>query len=115
MPSSSEENQERVLRRDEVVVIRIDVTKVEVYLKQLIVSIRILITVALVLCLGTIFIWNFFAPTSEDVSDLVIVMLLNMLPSCAHHYRIGGERVKVLEEVPVIFLGGLSKGVNEKN
>ena len=65
--------------RDLVDGFRLDVASVEVYLKKLIIWIRILVIVVLVLSLGTIFVWNFFAPTSKDVSDRVIVKLLNAL------------------------------------
>ena len=65
---------------------RLDVKNVEVYLKQFIVWIRIMVSVVLVLSLGTIFSWNFFAPISKYVSDRVIVKLLKALDS---EYRAG--------------------------
>ena len=54
MPSIDEEIQEGVVGRDEVDGFRIDVANVEVYLKQLILWIRIIITVALAFSLFTI-------------------------------------------------------------
>ena len=45
--------------------------KVEVYLKQLIVWIGKKIPVVLEFSLFTIVVWNFFAPTSKEVSDRV--------------------------------------------
>ena len=80
-PSIDEEIEERVVGRDEVDLFRLDVTNVEVYLKQLLLWIRIVVSVVLVLRLGSIFIWNFFAPTSKDVSDRVIARSLNALNS----------------------------------
>ena len=81
MPTIEEESRERAVGRDEVDGFRIDVSKVEGYLKQLILWIRILITAFLVLSLVTIVVWNFFAPTSKDVSDRVIDKLLNAINS----------------------------------
>ena len=81
MPTIEEEIRERAVGRDEVNGFRIDVTKVEGYLKQLILWIRILITATLVLCRVTIVVWNFFAPTNNDVSDRVITNLLNAINS----------------------------------
>ena len=71
MPSISEEIQERAVGRDEPVGCRLNWTKVEVYLKKLILWIRILILFVLVLSLVTIVVWNCIAPTSKDVSDRV--------------------------------------------
>ena len=86
MHSINEEIQEYAVGRDVVDAFRLDVANVEVYLKKLIVWIRILVTLVLVLSLCTIFIWNFFAHTSQHVSDRVIVKLLNALDS---EYRAG--------------------------
>ena len=69
-------------RRDEVDGFRLDVAKVEVYVKQLILWIRILITVVLLFSVVTSLLWNFVAPTIKEVSDRVIVQLLNSL-SCS--------------------------------
>ena len=44
----------------------------EVYLKQIILWVRVLMVSILVLTLGTVMLWNFFALTSKDVSDRVI-------------------------------------------
>ena len=65
MPSISEEILER---RDEVDGFRLEVAKVELYLKQLILSIRFLITVLLMISLVRI-VSNFFAPTNKDQSE----------------------------------------------
>ena len=76
MLSICEDIQERGLGRDDGDRLRIDVTKLELYLKQLILWIRILISVVLVLSLVTIVVWNFDAPTSKDVSDRGIEKVL---------------------------------------
>ena len=76
-----EESHERALRRDEVDGFRIDVTKVNVYLKQIILWVRVLIVSVLILTLGTVMLWNFFAPTTKDVSDRVINNLLHAINS----------------------------------
>ena len=76
-----QEIQERAVGRDELDRFSIDGKNVEVYLKQLIVWIRILVSDVLLFSLGTIFIWNVFAPTSKDVWDRVIVKLLNGINS----------------------------------
>ena len=92
MPSIYEEVQEPAVWRDMVDGFRLDVKNVEVYLKQFIVWIRIMVSVVLVLSLGTIFSWNFFAPTSKEVSDRVIVKFVNAIDL---QYRV---EVIVLEE-----------------
>ena len=81
MDTIPEEVRERALGRDEVDGFRIDVTKVNVYLKQIILWVRVLIVSVLVLTLGTVMLWNFFAPTTTDVSDRVITNLLNAINS----------------------------------
>ena len=81
MDTIPEESQERALGRDEADGCRIDVTKVNVYLKQIILWVRVLIGSVLVLTLGTVMLWNFFAPTTKDVSDRVISNLLNGINS----------------------------------
>ena len=53
----------------------------EVYLKQIILWIRVLMVSVLVLTLGTVMLWNFFAPTTKDVSDRVINNLLHVINS----------------------------------
>ena len=76
------QDRERALGRDKVNGFRLDdVGKVEVYLKQLIIGIRCLMVFILVLTLGTVMLWNFFAPTTKDVSDRVITNLLNAINS----------------------------------
>ena len=60
---------------------RIDVTKVNVYLKQIILWVRVLIVSVLVLTLGTVMLWNFFAPTTKDVSDRGSTNLVNAINS----------------------------------
>ena len=81
MATIDEEIQAGEVGRDEVDGFKIDMAKVEVYLKQLILWIRIIITVVLAFSLFTIFVCNFFAPTSKDVSDRVIDKLLSALNS----------------------------------
>ena len=81
MTTIEEEIQAGEVGRDEVDGIRIDVRKVEAYLKKLIHWIRMLISVVLVLSLVRIVVWNFFAPASKAVSDRVIDKLLNALNS----------------------------------
>ena len=56
-------------------------TKVNVYLKQIILWVRVLIVSVLVLTLGTVMLWNFFAPTTKDVSDRVMNNLLHAINS----------------------------------
>ena len=63
MPTIDEPIRERMAERSG---FRIDVSNVEVYLKQLILWIRILITTFLVLTLSTIVVCNFSAPSSKD-------------------------------------------------
>ena len=79
MPAISEAVREHMVGSDEVAVFRLDVHKVKVYLKEIILLIRILITTALVFTLDTIVVWNFFAPTRHDVSDRVRDKVLNAL------------------------------------
>ena len=81
MDTIPEEGHERVLGRDEVDGFRLDVAKVDVYLKQIILWVRVLIVSVLVLTLGTVMLWNFFAPTTKDVSDRVSTNLLNEINS----------------------------------
>ena len=56
-------------------------TKVNVYLKQIILWVSVLIVTVLILALGTVMLWNFFAPTRKDVSNRVITNLLNAINS----------------------------------
>ena len=81
MDTIPEESHERALGSDEVDGFRIDVTKVNVYLKQIIMWVRVLIATVLILTLATVMLWNFFAPTTKDVSDRVITTLLNAINS----------------------------------
>ena len=81
MDTVPEESQERALGRDEVDGFRIDVTKVNVYLKQIILWVRVLIVTVLILALGTVMLWNLFAPNTKDVSDRVINNLLHAINS----------------------------------
>ena len=81
MDTIPEENHERALGRDEVDGFRLDVTKVNVYFKQIILWVRVLIVTVLILTLGTVMLWNFFTPTTKDVSDRVITNLLNAINS----------------------------------
>ena len=90
MDTIPEESRERALGRDEVDGFRLDVTKVNVYLKQIILWVRVLIATVLILTLGTVMLWNFFAPTTKDVSDRVINNILNALNS----QNIGGLLVQ---------------------
>ena len=71
MDTIPEMSRERALGRDEVDGFRLDMAKVEVYFKQIILWIRVLMLSVLVLTLGTVMLWNFFAPTRKDVSDRV--------------------------------------------
>ena len=100
MDTVPEESQERALGRDEVDGFRLDVTKVNVYLKKIILWVRVLIVSVLVLTLGTVMLWNFFAPTTKDVSDRVINNILNALNS----QNIGGllvqERLSITSTIP---------------
>ena len=79
MDTIPEESNERALGRDEVDGFRIDVTKVNVYLKQIILWVRVLIVTVLILTLGMVLLWNFFAPTTNDVSDRVNNNLLHAI------------------------------------
>ena len=79
MDKIPEEVRERTLCRDEVDGFRINERKVNVYLKQIILWIRVLMLSVLVLTLGTVMLWNFFAPTRKDVSDRVINNLLHAI------------------------------------
>ena len=79
MDTIPEEVRERALGRDEVDGFRLDVTKVNVYLKQIILWARVLIVSVLVLTLGTVMLWNFFGPTRKDVSDRVSNNLLHAI------------------------------------
>ena len=81
MDTIPEEIRERAVGRDDVDGFRLDVTKVNVYLKQMILWDRVLIVTVLILTLGTVMLWNFFAPTTKDVSDRVITNLLNAINS----------------------------------
>ena len=76
-----EESRERALGRDEGDGFKLDGAKVEVYLKQIILWVRVLMMSVLVLTLGTVMLWNFFAPTSKDVSDRVFNNLLHAINS----------------------------------
>ena len=81
MDPITEEGHERVFGMDELDGFRLDVTKVNIYLKQIILWVRVLIVSILVLTLGTVMLWNFFAPATKDVSDRVITNILNALNS----------------------------------
>ena len=54
--------------RDDVDGFHLDMAKVEGYLKQLVLWVRILIMTILVISLASIAVWNFFAPAHKDVS-----------------------------------------------
>ena len=75
--------------RDEVDGFRLDMAKVEGYLKQLVLWVRILIMTILVISLVSIADWNFFAPAQKDVSDRVIDMLKGALNSDNHAALVG--------------------------
>ena len=100
MDTIHEEVRERALGNDEVDGFRLDVTKVNVYLKQIILWVRVLIATVLILTLGTVMLWNFFAPTTKDVSDRVINNISNALNS----QNIGGllaeERLSSTSTIP---------------
>ena len=55
--------------------------KVDVYFKQIILKIRVLMRRVFVLTLGTVMLWKFFAPTTNDVSDRVSNNLLHAINS----------------------------------
>ena len=67
--------------RDDVDGFHLDMAKVEGYLKQLVLWVRILIMTILVISLVSIAVWNFFAPAHKDVSDRVIDKLIGALNS----------------------------------
>ena len=81
MDTIPEESLERALGRDEVDGFRIYVSKVNVYLKQIILWVRVLIVTVLILTLGTVMLWNFFAPTTKDVSERVINNMVHAINS----------------------------------
>ena len=70
-----------MVARDEVDGFHLDMAKVEGYLKQLVLWVRILIMTILVISLVSIAIWNFFAPAHKDVSDRVIDKFIGALNS----------------------------------
>ena len=100
MPTIEEEIRERAVGRDDVDGFKIDVTKVNVYLKQIILWVRVLMVRILVLTLGTVMLWNFFAPTTKAVSDRVMYNLLHSINS----EKIGGllaeERFSSTSTIP---------------
>ena len=67
--------------RDEVDGFHLDISKVEGYLKQLVLWVRILIMTILVISLVSIAVWNFFATAHKDVSDRVIDKLIGAINS----------------------------------
>ena len=81
MTTIDEELQAREVGWDMLDGFTINVANVELYLKKLIVWILVLVLVVLVLRLGRIFIGKFFALTSKDESDRVMIKLFNALDS----------------------------------
>ena len=82
MPTLTEAVRERMIgHRDEVDGIHLEMSKIEGYLKQLVLWIRILIMTVLVISLVSIAVWNLFAPDQKDVSERVIDKLLTALNS----------------------------------
>ena len=79
--------------RDELDGFHLDMTKVEGYLKKLVLWVRILIMTILVLSLVSIAVWNFFAPAHKDVSDRVIDKLIGALNSENIAALVGGSSV----------------------
>ena len=69
MPRISQAVGEHTVGRDKFDGFRLEVVKLEVYLKQLILRLSIRITRLLVFSLLRNVAWNFIAPTSKDVSD----------------------------------------------
>ena len=76
MPSVSEALREIMVATDEVDGFQFEMAKVEVYLKQLVLWVRILIWTILVISLVSIALWNFFAQANKDISDRVIDKLI---------------------------------------
>ena len=70
-----------MVSRDEVDGFKLDMWKVEAFIKQLVLWFSILIMTVLLLSLVMIDILNFFAPPSKDASDRLIDKLLNALNS----------------------------------
>ena len=98
MPTLSEAVRERMVGRDEVDGFHLDMAKVEGYLKQLVLWVRILIKTILVISLVSIAVWIFFAPAHKDVSDRMIDMLIGALNSenlAALVGECGGSRYSV--------------------
>ena len=81
MPTLTDTVRERMVARDEVDGIQLDMPKIEGYLKRLVLWIRILIMTVLVISFVSIGVLNFFAPASKDVSERVILKLLNAVNS----------------------------------
>ena len=100
MDTIPEEVRERALDRDVVDGFRLDVTKVNVYLKQIILLVRVLILSVLVLTLGTVMLWNFFAPTTKGVSDRVSNNLLHAINSENIGGLLAGERLSSSSTIP---------------
>ena len=75
-------------------------TKVEVYLKQIILWIRVLIVSVLVLTLGTVMLWNFFAPTTKHVFDRVRNNRLNEINSENIGDLLAEERLSSSSTIP---------------
>ena len=66
MDAIPEETHERTFGRDEVDGFRLEETTVNVFLKQIILRVRVLIESILVLTLDTLLSWNFFAPQQRS-------------------------------------------------
>ena len=60
---------------------RLYVAKVVGYLKKIIFWMIVLMATFLVLCLGRVMLWNYFAPNTNDVSDRVSNNGLNAIIS----------------------------------
>ena len=69
MDTIPEDSRERALGRDEGDDFRLDVAQGEVYWKQIILCIGVLMVSVLVPTLHPVLLWNFFAPTTKDLSD----------------------------------------------
>ena len=65
--------------RDELDEIHLYMTKIEAYLKQLVLSTLILIMALLVISLGSVALWKFLAAARKDVSEQVRDNFLNAL------------------------------------
>ena len=100
MDTIPEEGHERALGRDEGDGFKLDVAKVEVYLKQIILWIRVLMVSVLVLTLGTVMLWNYFASNRKDISDRLSNNLLHAINSENLPGLLAEERLSGTSTIP---------------